>query len=65
MALQTWESRSFRAGRMSSRATNPECFHEDGTWKRGARVAVRSAGYQALRRELAETERVLQKRRAP
>jgi hypothetical protein len=47
----------------SRRATNPHCFKENGTWKRGARVAVRSAAYQALRQRLAETERVLQARR--
>jgi hypothetical protein len=47
----------------SRRATNPQCFNADGTWKRGAKVAVRSSAYQALREDLAETERVLEKRR--
>ena len=52
-----------RAMDRSRRATNPHCFKENGTWKRGARVAVRSAAYQALRQRLAETERVLEARR--
>ena len=52
-----------RAMDRSRRATNPQCFGADGTWKRGAKVTVRSAAYQALRKELSETERVLQKRR--
>ena len=52
-----------RAMDRSRRATNPQCFNADGTWKRGAKVAVRSAAYQALREDLAETERVLEKRR--
>jgi putative transposase len=52
-----------RAMDRSRRATNPHCFNADGTWKRGAKVAVRSSGYQALRRELAEVERVLDTRR--
>lgn len=52
-----------RAMDRSRRATNPQCFNDDGTWKRGAQVAVRSTAYQALRQELAETERVLEARR--
>lgn len=52
-----------RAMDRSRRSTNPHCFNADGTWKRGAKVAVRSAAYQALRKDLAETERVLEKRR--
>jgi len=47
----------------SRRATNPACFKDDGTWKRGTKVSVRSTGYQALRKNLAETERVLEARR--
>jgi len=52
-----------RAMDRSRRATNPQCFNADGTWKRGAKVAVRSAGYHALRSELAQTERALEARR--
>lgn len=47
----------------SRRATNPQCFNANGTWKRGAKVTARSARYEALRRQLAETERVLAQRR--
>lgn len=52
-----------RAMDRSRRATNPDCFNVDGTYKRGTKISVRSNAYQALRGELAETERVLQKRR--
>lgn len=52
-----------RALDRSRRATNPQCFNGDGTWRRGAKVAVRSTAYQALRERLAETERVLEARR--
>lgn len=51
-----------RAMDRSRRATNPQCFNDDGTWKRGTKLAVRSTAYQALRQELAETERVLEAR---
>lgn len=63
--LQPWaQARTLqRAMDRSRRATNPECFNANGTWKRGTKVKVRSAGYQALRNELAEVERVLEKRR--
>lgn len=52
-----------RAMDRSRRVTNPQCFNADGTWKRGAKVAVRSTAYRALRQQLAETERVLEARR--
>jgi transposase len=48
----------------SRRATNPDCFNADGTWKRGATLTVRSQRYEAVRKELAETERVLAQRRS-
>jgi hypothetical protein len=48
----------------SRRATNKDCYHADGTFKSGARIAVRSRGYLRLKAQLAETERVLEKRRA-
>lgn len=62
---QPWaESRKLqRAMDRSRRATNPECYNEDGTAKKGARITVRSKNYEALHGELGETERVLQKRR--
>jgi len=47
----------------SRRATNPDCFNADGTWKGGAKFTVRSKRYEAARKELAETERVLAERR--
>jgi len=52
-----------RAMDRSRRATNPQCFNADGTWKRGTRVAVCSTAYRAMRQDLAETERVLEARR--
>lgn len=63
---QPWKEarRLLRAMDRSRRATNPDCFNADGTFKRGARIAVRSANYRDLQASLAETERVLQKRRA-
>lgn len=62
---QPWAAarRIQRAMDRSRRATNPQCFNADGTWKRGAKITVRSAAYQALRQDLAETERVLEARR--
>jgi putative transposase len=64
--LQPWAAARTiqRAMDRSRRATNPQCFNVNGAWKRGAKVTVRSAGYKRLGRELAETERVLEKRRA-
>jgi hypothetical protein len=52
-----------RAMDRSRRATNPQCFNADGTFKRGSKITVRSKSYQDLSGELAETERVLDKRR--
>lgn len=62
---QPWaEARKIqRAMDRSRRATNPHCYNADGTWRRGQKVAVRSAGYERLRAERAETERVLAARR--
>lgn len=48
-----------RAMDRSRRATNPDCFNADGTFKRGAKIAVRSKAYEALRSQLQETERML------
>ena len=63
---QPWAAtrRLQRAMDRSRRATNEECYNEDGTFKSGARIAVRSRGYLKLKAQLSETERVLQKRRA-
>jgi hypothetical protein len=52
-----------RAMDRSRRATNPECFNADGTFRQGTTIRVRSAGYRALRNQVAETERVLAERR--
>lgn len=43
----------------SRRATNPQCFNDNGTWKPRSRLSVVSSRYQALRRQLAEQERVM------
>jgi putative transposase len=48
-----------RAMDRSRRATNPEAFKPDRTYKKGAKIAVRSRRYQRLRGQLAETERRL------
>jgi hypothetical protein len=62
---QPWRQvrRIQRAMNHSRRATNPQAFNPDGTYKHGARIAVRSARYTKLRQRLAETERVLAARR--
>ena len=63
---QPWAAtrRLQRAMDRSRRATNKDCYNADGTFKSGARIAVRSRGYLKLKARLSETERVLQKRRA-
>lgn len=43
----------------SRRATNPDCFNPDGTWKKGKRQQVFSRHYRATREELSEVERRL------
>ncbi|MBK8970846.1 MAG: transposase [Hahellaceae bacterium] len=48
-----------RAMDRSRRATNPHCYHANGTWKKGAKVKVVSKNYQDLRRQYAESERKL------
>lgn len=48
-----------RALDRSRRATNPQCFNPDGTWKRGARQTVFSTRYRELKTEIAEAERRL------
>ena len=52
-----------RAMDRSRRATNPDCFRQDGTYKPGSKIAVRSRHYRQLRAALRETERVLAARR--
>ncbi|WP_028997092.1 hypothetical protein [Azohydromonas australica] len=52
-----------RAMDRSRRATNPQCFNEDGTWRKGTRATERSIRYLALCRHLAEQERVMAERR--
>jgi putative transposase len=47
-----------RAMDRSKRANNPQCF-DDGRWKKGARMRVRSKRYQALTLKRRERERRL------
>jgi len=63
--LQPWREirRLHRAMDRSRRATNPECFNADGTFKKGTTIHVRSVGYHRLRHVIAETERILAERR--
>ena len=51
--------RSQRALDRSRRATNPHCFNEDGTWKKGTRQTIFSGRYRILQARLAEAERCL------
>lgn len=48
-----------RAMDRSRRATNPHCYHENGTWKKGAKVKVVSRNYLARQQTVAELERKL------
>jgi putative transposase len=48
-----------RAMDRSRRATNPECFNADGTWKKGVKARNRSKRYQALALKRRERERRL------
>ena len=48
-----------RAMDRSRRATNPDAFNIDGTWKRGARATVRSRRYQQLAMKRRDRERRL------
>ena len=59
--VQPWNAtrRIQRAMDRSRRATNPHCYNDNGTWKKGAKVKVVSKHYQHLRQQYAETERKL------
>ena len=48
-----------RAMDRSRRATNPDAFNADGTWRRGAKATVRSRRYQQLAIKRRERERQL------
>ena len=48
-----------RALDRSRRATNPQCYNADGTWKRGTKQSVFSTRYIRIRAELADAERRL------
>ncbi|WP_194727196.1 hypothetical protein [Noviherbaspirillum malthae] len=37
------------------RATHPECYQEDGIWRRGARIGMHSKRYRPVVPELTET----------
>jgi len=52
-----------RAMDRSRRATNPQCFNDDGTWRKGVRATVRSRRYQVLRGAVSEQERIMAERR--
>jgi hypothetical protein len=58
---QPWRAlrRVERAMDRSRRATNPECFNPDGTWKRGVKARNRSLRYQKLAARRRERERRL------
>jgi putative transposase len=59
--IEPWkESRRLqRAMDRSRRATNPECFNANGTWKKGAKARVRSQHYQRVALKRRERERRL------
>lgn len=48
-----------RAMDRSRRATNPDAFNQDGTYRRGARIAVRSRRYRVLAAAKSDLERRL------
>lgn len=58
---QPWKKmrRLQRALDRSRRATNPNCFNADGTWKKGIRQTVFSSRYRQLKTRIAEAERRL------
>jgi hypothetical protein len=58
--VQPWKAmrRLQRAMDRSRRATNPHCFHANGTWKKGQKFTP-SKRYMALRTQQAERERKL------
>ena len=59
--VQPWKElrRIERAMDRSRRATNPDAFNADGTWRRGAKATVRSRRYQQLAIKRRERERRL------
>lgn len=61
---QPWKAtrRLQRAMDRSRRATNPQCFNENGTWKKGSKFTP-SEKYTKLQAEYAETERKLAQER--
>ncbi len=58
--VQPWKEtrRLQRAMDRSKRATNPQCFNANGTWKKGQKFTP-SKRYMAIRTEYAEVERKL------
>ena len=58
--VQPWKEtrRLQRAMDRSKRATNPQCFNANGTWKKGQKFTP-SKRYRAIRTEYAEVERKL------
>ncbi|MDD5001532.1 MAG: hypothetical protein PHO55_11185 [Thiomonas arsenitoxydans] len=53
-----------RALDRSRRATNPQCFNADGTFKRGQRLTEFSSRYKIMRALLSEQERQMAERRS-
>lgn len=48
-----------RAMDRSRRATNPDCYNPDGTWKKGSKIKTRSRGYRLLSARKSDLERKL------
>jgi putative transposase len=48
-----------RAMDRSRRATNPDCYNSDGTWKKGSKIKVRSRHYLRLAAKKADLERCM------
>jgi putative transposase len=59
--VEPWKEtrRLQRAMDRSRRATNPQCFNEDGTWKKGAKARNRSNRYLALAAKRRDRDRRL------
>jgi putative transposase len=59
--VEPWKEtrRLQRAMDRSRRATNPECFNPDGTWKQGVKARNRSRRYQALAAKRRDRDRRL------
>jgi hypothetical protein len=63
--IQPWEKIFILQRKMerSRRATNPQCYKDDGTYISGSKIEKRSKNYEKLRKEIQEYERVLRETR--